>query len=329
MGYAKVGQYVGSGRDHSGEVVVADISIPHGSLRTPRAAVSLVESSDVRAVLPGRSRRAHKYEVGKVLVVGGSRSFTGAPALAALAALRSGAGAVILGVPRSLHQLMARKLQEVIVVPLPETADGTVGADAFDELRGRFSWADVVALGPGLGRNSETDSLVCQLLAGSQTPVIVDADALTSVGSRTSVLSRRNGETALTPHAGELSRLTGAPAAAIEATRVESARNAARRFRSVVVLKGSPTATAAPKGEVFLNPTGNPGMATIGSGDVLTGLLAGLRSQGMNLLEAAWSAAYLHGLAGDLGAARFGMRSLVASDLVEALPSAFTACEAE
>jgi hydroxyethylthiazole kinase-like uncharacterized protein yjeF len=235
---------------------------------------------------------------------------------------------VILAVPHSIHHVVARKLKEVIVTPVAETDLGTVSMAASGELLDRCRWADVVALGPGLGRHEETDSLVRALLGGSDSAMIVDADALTAVGQHRSLLTRRAGDTVLTPHTGELSRLSGIGAATIERERIVQARSAARAFRSVVVLKGSPTATASPKGDVTLNPTGNPGMATIGSGDVLTGVVAGLGAQGMPVRDASWAGAYLHGLAGDLAAARYGMRSIVASDLLEMLPAAFTRCEA-
>jgi NAD(P)H-hydrate epimerase len=257
-----------------------------------------------------------------VYVVGGSRNFTGAPTLASLAALRAGAGAVVLGAPASLQGMLVRKLTEVILNPLPETAEGTISPEASDQILDRCAWADVVALGPGMGRNAATDSLVHRLLKEVTCPVVVDADGLTALASSVSVLRKRSGPTILTPHAGELARLIGMNSGEIEARRVDVVRESAKKLRSTVVLKGSPTVTASPDGRVFMNSTGNPGMATIGSGDVLTGLIAGLIAQGMTPEAGAWAGAFLHGRGGDLAAEKFGERSLLAGDILDCLPVA-------
>jgi NAD(P)H-hydrate epimerase len=262
-----------------------------------------------------------------VFVLAGSRNFTGAPAMCAQAALVSGAGAVVLGVPRSIHATLASRLTEVIIEPLAETSDGTIAESAGADIWKRVEWADTVVIGPGLSRQAETDKLILSLVASIQKPLILDADGLNAAATDVSVFNSRKGETVLTPHSGELGRLTGIGAAQIEVSRVESARAAARRFGGVVVLKGAPTATADAGGDVYLNSTGNPGMATIGAGDVLTGLIAGLRAQGMTSLEAAYSGVFIHGLAGDLGATRRGERSLLALDILEHVPSALVRLE--
>ncbi len=318
MGLAKPGLYLGAGREHSGIVVVVDIGIPQDRIGGP--AIQRIEAGDAARWLPVRAWNAHKYSVGKVYVLSGSRAFTGAPCLSAVSGLVAGAGAVVLGVPSSIHTAVAAKLAEVIIQPLPETSAGTVSPAGRGEIEERCAWADIVVLGPGLGRHPETDSLVVDLALHLDRPVVLDADALNALAGRAELLKGRAHDTVLTPHAGELGRLTGEKAASIEARRPEAAREAAERFGATVVLKGAPTATAWRDGTVILNSSGNAGMATIGSGDVLTGLLAGLWAQGMRGEQAAAAAVYIHGRAGDEARKDLGMRSMRASDIMRSLP---------
>ncbi len=320
MGLPKIGHYVSPGRELSGKVEIGDIGVPPSVFRPPASPVYRVFPEDI--VLPQRPPTAHKYSVGKVFILGGSRNFTGAPSMAAMAALRSGAGAVVLGVPASIHAMLVRKLTEVILLPLPETGEGTVAPEAFDEIAVRCSWADVVAVGPGMGRNEATDGLVLRVLKEVERTIVLDADGLTALAGRPSATAKRKSATILTPHSGELARLIGSNAAAIESRRVEAARESAKKLRSIVVLKGSPTVTATPDGKACMNSTGNPGMATVGSGDVLTGIIAGLVAQGMGPEESAWGGALLHGAGGDIAAGRLGQNSLLASDILDSLPEA-------
>jgi len=324
MGLAKIGHYVGQGCDRSGDVRVADISIPPALLRAGRDPVFRVRGDDVASLLPSRPRNAHKYSAGKVLVVAGSRSFTGAPLMTAQAALRSGAGAVVLAFPASIHQVLARRLTEVIMVPVIETGGGSIGLGALPDLRDRGGWADAIALGPGLSRDEETMALVRELLRTVDKPFVVDADALFALKEHTSILRKRTAPVILTPHAGEFASLAGGDAADADMFRVTAAREAARRFASVVVLKGAPTVTADPGGAAYVNSTGNPGMATIGSGDVLTGLIGGIMAQGMPPDCAAYAGVFIHGLAGDIAADRLGMRSLFATDIAVSIPAALS-----
>ena len=322
MGLGKVGQYTGRGCDHSGVVRVVDISIPPQVFTPQRPQVYRVLAHDVASVLPRRGRTAHKYSVGKVFVLAGSRDFIGAPVMCAQSALRSGAGAVVLGTPNSVRGIVSRRLTEVIIRGLEETAAGTVSGAARDDILERVAWADVVVVGPGLGRNPETDAVVLDVIRAADKPLLVDADGLNALADRTQLLRRRRHPTILTPHSGELGRLMHDASGHIERDRVLAAREAASALRSIVVLKGAPTATAERRGDVYLNSTGNPGMATIGSGDVLSGIIAGLCAQGMAPLEAAWAGVYLHGRAGDLAAERLGERSLLAMDMLEHLAPA-------
>ncbi len=321
MGLAKVGQYIGAGRDHSGRVSVVDIGMPGTIVSPAREQAYRVVARDVKRVLPSRPVSAHKYSVGKVFVIAGSRSFTGAPYMCAQAAMRAGCGAVVMAVPASIRTVLARKLTEVILLSVDETPDGTIASAAEPALRERIAWADVVVIGPGMSRHEETDALLLKLIAEIDKPLVVDADGLNALATSPKILQRRKLAAILTPHAGELSRITKQEVRAIEGNRVDAARSAAKQLRSIVCLKGGPTVTASPPGNVFINSTGNAGMATIGSGDVLTGLVAGLEAQGMDALDAAMAGVYLHGLAGDLAATRYGQKSMMALDILEHISS--------
>ncbi|HMK39326.1 MAG TPA: NAD(P)H-hydrate dehydratase, partial [Bacteroidota bacterium] len=324
MGLAKIGHFVGQGCDRSGSVVVVDISIPPALLRAGRDPVFRLRMDDVASLLPERPRNIHKYSAGKVLVIAGSRSFTGAPVMTAEAALRSGAGAVVLAHPASIHQALARRMKEVILAPVPETGSGSLALEALPALKARSAWADAVALGPGLSRDEETMALVRELLLGVEKPFVVDADALVALKGHASLLGKRKSPVILTPHAGEFAALTGIDAARADMFRINAAREAARRFKCIIVLKGAPTITAGPGGVAYVNSTGNPGMATIGSGDVLTGLIAGFMAQGIAPENAACAGVFVHGLAGDAAAHRLGMRSLLAADIGESIAGALS-----
>jgi NAD(P)H-hydrate epimerase len=321
----KIGHFVGAGADLSGRVEVAQIGIPAAVMKTPRDPVYRAGTDDVVALLPTPKRTAHKYSVGKVLMLGGSRNFTGAPALSAEGALRAGCGAVVLGVPDPAHRIVAQKVAEVIVHPLADTASGTLARSAIKWVRERIAWADVLALGPGMGRDPDTDALVVETVLEAECPVVLDADGLTAFSGRLQALRQRKRPTVLTPHAGELARLSGVASDLIESDRVRHARDAAKRSGCVIVLKGAPTVSAEPSGRVVVNATGNPGMATIGSGDVLTGVIASLIAQGVPAADAGWAGAYLHGLAGDLARERYGARGMLASDILAAVPAALEA----
>ena len=327
MGLPKVGHYVGAGREHSGKTVIADISIPESVIKPSSRQAYRVEMRDVAGAMPKRSLTAHKYSVGRIFVLAGSRGLTGAPYLCSQAAMKAGAGGVILGVPKSIYNPLVRKLAEVMVTPLDETADGSISSESFDVITEKVGWADVVVIGPGLSRNMETQGLVLRLVSGIQKPIVVDADGLNAVATDLSVLKRRKHATILTPHVGELSRLLKQDPEEIELNRVEVAEKASDRLKSIVVLKGSPTVTSVPSGPSYLNSTGNPGMATAGAGDVLTGAIAGLLGQGLIPIESAWCGVYLHGRAGNLAAERFGQRSIMASDILEHLSAAINSLE--
>ena len=323
MGLAKIGHCVGAGVDLSGEVVIADIGIPPGVFRPGKNSSFRVSPSDVEPFLPHRARTANKYSAGKVLVIGGSRRYIGAPLMTARAALRSGAGAVVLAVPRSIREMLARRGEELLFDPQEETADGSLSLSALPALLRRVEWADAVAIGPGLSRAPETLEMVRRVVARSRCPLVIDADALSALQGLPGITRKRKFPTILTPHAGEFAALTGGVVTDVETRRVELCRRAARLWGCTMVLKGAPTVTSSPDGLSFINASGNPGLATIGSGDVLTGMIAGLCARGVKTPAAAFAGVSLHGLAGDVASDRRGQQSVTAPDIIDCIGDAF------
>ena len=331
FGLRKSGLLLNRGREFSGKVSVADIGIPNVVTDSKTLSKTfLVRSSDVRHSLPQRPLTAHKYSVGKVFVIAGSKGLTGAAAMCALSALRTGAGAVLLGIPETVYPTMAKKLTEVMVMPLPATDEGTLSDKSFDVLLPKLGWADVVAIGPGLSLHPEAKTTVIRVVKEHQGRLLIDADGLTTLASEgIGILKKSKAEIILTPHSGEFGRLVKKSSSEVDRDRVEMPRTLAKQLKATVVLKGAPTATATAGGEVYINSTGNPGMATIGSGDVFSGIVAALWSQGCATDAAAYGGVYLHGLAGDLAKKKLGERSLLAGDLIQYLPDALSIVEQE
>jgi hydroxyethylthiazole kinase-like uncharacterized protein yjeF len=311
--------------DHVGELVIADIGIAPDTIETLSGArVEYLEARQLRTLIPTRKADSHKGLYGRVLIVGGSRGKIGAPALTARAALRSGAGLVTVAPPSSCWPIVASWTPETMTDPLPETADGTVSEQAVEHVLA--SDATILAIGPGLGRSASTTAFVRQLVTRSQLPLVLDADALNALAGHADLLRSRNApQVVLTPHPGEMARLTGLSVAEVQRTRLSVARAFAVSHSVYVVLKGHRTVIATPSGDAFINPTGNPGMATAGAGDVLTGVIAGWLATGQPALEASTLGVYLHGAAGDLAAARHGQIGLIASDIIDHLGAAVRA----
>ena len=236
------------------------------------------------------------------------------------AALRAGAGLVTLAVPVSLHSLIEVKLTEVMSKPLPETQEASISIEALPELRDLARAVDVLAVGPGMSTNPRTMELVKQLLPELDKPVVIDADGLNALVGTGPLLRNCRAPLILTPHPGEMARLLGIKVEEVQNNRIDIAAQAAQKFNAVVVLKGFRTVVADPQGTIYINPTGNPGMASGGTGDILTGIIAGFLGQGMSALEASAAGVYLHGQAGDLAAQDKGIISLTAGDLLECLP---------
>ena len=273
-------------------------------------------------LLKPRAPDIHKGDLGHVLVVAGSAGLTGAAALCSLDALRAGAGLVTLGIPKSLQDVMAAKLTEVMTVPLPETPPRSLSLKALPELLSLIERITVVAMGPGLSQHSETKEVVRRLLPRLTKPTVVDADGLNALAEDLNVLKRLTLPVILTPHPGEMGRLARLSAADVQRDRERITKEFAKTYGVVVVLKGHRSLVANVDGELYGNDTGNPGMATGGMGDVLTGMIAGLLGQGVSLFNAARLGVYLHGLAGDLAAEEIGEVGLIASDVLDRIPEA-------
>ena len=274
----------------------------------------ILRHEDVLALLPDRKENAHKGNFGKVLLLCGSRGFTGAAYLAAMGALRAGAGLVYLGVPESIYQIEAIKLNEAIVFPLPDR-EGMLCPEAIPLLADRLPQMDAVVLGCGLGQSQGAEGVVRWVLEQARCPLVLDADGINLLSRHRDVLRGRAGATILTPHQGEFVRL-GFP---IGEDRMASARQAAQELGCVMVLKGHGTCVTDGQRE-YINPTGNPGMAVGGSGDVLAGILGSLLGQGLAPLEAAACGCWVHGAAGDQCARDLGQYGMLPTDMLNALP---------
>lgn len=309
----KPGLFIGKGAVNSGRVVVADIGIPVDLLDEDTCMTVVMD----RPCLPRRRRDAHKGDFGKLFILAGGVGYTGAPALAAAAAVRCGAGLVTLAVPEEIYPIVAVKCNEAMVWPWP---------NRYEEILEKARKCDAVLIGPGLGQSERAERLVLDLLRDLSCPVILDADGLNILSKHMDVLDKREALTILTPHDGEFARLSGGDLPIVD--RLSAARDFAMQHNCVLVLKGHRTITAAWSGKCVINPTGNPGMARGGSGDALAGLMAGLLVQGKSLDYVA-QAVWIHGRAGDLAAADKGEYGMTVGDLIEQIPYAMKECEEE
>lgn len=327
MAYAKVGFYAYPARSHLGRLRVADIGIPRTVEEEVGLTLNLMTLEEAGLHLPGRAPDAHKGAVGRILIVGGSPGLSGAPALAAEAALRAGAGLVTIALPMGLNQALEAKLTEAMTYPCPEGDHGGLTAEAAPWIRRRDEVTDVWVVGPGIGREPDTQALVRDLVMTQPGPMVVDADGLFALAGGRWERSPDLPPLVMTPHPGEMRRLEDSEESAA-APPWERARAFARAKRCVLILKGAPTVIAAPDGQVWVNPTGNPGMATGGSGDALTGILAALLGQGCDPLTAGRVGVFLHGFSADLAAEVYGEAGLLPTDLIQMLPAAWGEIEA-
>ncbi|MBI4711599.1 MAG: NAD(P)H-hydrate dehydratase, partial [Candidatus Omnitrophica bacterium] len=266
---------------------------------------------------------AHKGDFGRIFILAGSRGMTGAAHLAGMAALRSGAGLVTLGIPDAVYLVLAKRESELMIRPFPSTSKGTLSLKGFREIERFCATQSVLAIGPGLSQHTTTQQLIRKVLQVTELPVVIDADGLNALKGHLKVLEACRGRAILTPHPGEFCRVFGGKLDDSDGTRKRRALGAAEKHGSVIVLKGHRTVVATPEGDCHINTTGNPGMATAGSGDVLTGMIAALVGQGLSSFEAACLGVYVHGLAGDIAAKKIGETSLTAGDLLRFLPDAF------
>ena len=320
MGLAKTGLVRGEGLKYAGRIEIADIGFPPEAIDPVAAELELLTPAELAGCLSPRSPVDHKGVYGRLLILAGSPGMTGAACLTATAALRAGAGLVTVGLPESLNSILEVKCTEAMTVPLAETSRRTLAPAARPAIESFLKNADLAALGPGLSQNPETGKLIRELIRDCPLPLVIDADGLNLLAEDTEVLTGAKAPRILTPHPGEMSRLTGLSPAEILRDREGIAQSFARKYDCVLVLKGAGTIVAGPEGPPAVNITGNPGMATGGTGDVLTGLIAGFLAQGVEPVAAARLGVYVHGAAGDRAAEKVGQISLIASDCIEAVP---------
>jgi NAD(P)H-hydrate epimerase len=322
MALPKRGHVLHPGRALTGELNVVDIGVPADVVAGHDPGVYFMQPEDIGGALPVRPPDAHKWSCGSVAAVCGSTGFTGAAALTATSALRAGAGLVTLAVPKSLNTIMEVKLTEVMTMPVAETRDGSFALKAATRIKKLIENADTVAIGPGLSLNKETQQLVRRLIPKMGRPTVLDADGINALAGKARKIKHLDFPLVITPHAGELSRLTGIDKEVIGMERIDAARYVATELGLVVLLKGAPTVVAEPQGGVFVNPTGNEGLATAGSGDVLTGVIAGFMAQGVDPVPAACCGAYIHGLAADMLRENMGPYGFLAGDVRDMIPMA-------
>lgn len=333
----KIGHFFFPGKEMSGKVSVIDIGVPNHVIEEENINLNLITEEEVKKMLPKRPGDAYKGTCGRVVLIAGATGLTGAASLASLSSLRAGAGMAILGIPQSLNPILEIKLTEVMTKPLPDVRKkGALALRGLGEIRELLKWGDCCALGPGLGQHFETIELVRRLVAKITMPTVIDADGLNAIAKDVSILKECQAPLILTPHIGELSRLNGVPIGEIAKDRIKYASDFAKEYNCVLVFKGAPTIISEPGGQTYVNPTGNAGMATAGSGDVLTGIIVGLLAQILMLrkgedirkimLDSALAGVYIHGLSGDLAKAEKGEMGMIAGDMMEKIPYVLIRC---
>jgi NAD(P)H-hydrate epimerase len=316
----KIGLVLEPGRDHVGTLTVADISIPAVLLQSEVIKTSLITEAMVKSLFKPRAAESHKGTYGHALVIGGSMGMAGALMMTSYAALKTGSGLVTAGVPSSLVPIVQSSLLEVMCQALASTPQGTISLEALPVINNLLGSTSVCAIGPGMSRYDEAYKILCFVLENAGIPVLIDADGLNALQGNAEILKDRQIPVVITPHPGEMARLTGLKIEEIQENRLEIARQFAQEWGITIVLKGNRTVVACPSGDLFVNITGNPGMATAGSGDVLSGIILGLMAQGMKAHQAALAGVYIHGRAGDRAAESTGQRGLVATDMINCLP---------
>jgi len=321
MGLPKIGLMVPPGRNYAGEVEIVDIGIPRKFVDEADLKFGMTEEDDVLGMLPRRHREAHKGDVGKLLLLAGSPGFTGAATLATQTSIKVGVGLARLGIPKELNPILEVKLTEGMTWVLPDKSTGLLHPEALPEVKKALAWADALVLGPGISMEKHVGDFIEKLLPLVKLPTVIDADGLNQLAQKKSLLKKLPKQCVLTPHPGEMARLTGESISQIMDDPIATARKWAKTWKCVVVLKGAPSYIARPDGMVWVNPTGNPGMASGGTGDVLTGMIGGFLAQGLSPWNAAVCSAWLHGACGDSALEYQGALSLTASDLIDEIPA--------
>jgi NAD(P)H-hydrate epimerase len=305
-----------------GELIVADISVPSFLFEDEDLKLELVEEKQVRPYFKERKQDSHKGTYGHLFIVSGSFGKTGAAAMAGKAALKMGAGLVTVGTPESCLPIIARSMMELMTESLPETNEKTLSSDALTKILGLLEDKDALMIGPGISTHQSTSQLVLSLIPKVKVPMVVDADALNILAAKPEILKSLKSPAILTPHPGEFARLLDMSTEDVVKNKLKLVPQFAKEYGIYLVLKGYKTIVATPEGNMFVNPTGNPGMATAGSGDVLSGMIASMIIQEVDLLDAVIAAIYIHGLSGDIGSEKLGEKSLVAGDIMRYLPQA-------
>ena len=318
---AKIGHYTFPGADYTGKLEIIDIGIPASVVESVGPQQYLLTAERIRAALPLRSAETHKGQTGHLLVVAGSTGKTGAAAMTAVSAMRAGAGLVTLGIADSLNPFVETQVMEVMTAPLPECGYGILANTAIDDIAKLADGKSCLAIGPGIGQAEETRSLVKKIISQIDIPLVIDADGLNNIAGQTQLLKKAKAPVVLTPHPGEMARLIQNSTAVVQQNRLACARDFATDFGVHVVLKGAATVIAHPDGSAYINSTGNPGMASGGMGDVLTGVLAGFIAQGLSLKAAAHAAVYLHGAAADTLAQTVGPIGYLAGEVMSTIPA--------
>ncbi len=328
IGLPKYGLYVSPGREVAGDVDIIPIGIPIEDFDSFALHNNLITPAYVANTLPIRQADGHKGTFGKLFLLAGSTGLTGAAVLAAQSSLRSGCGMAKIGCPHTTLPIIAPSIIDVTTYGLPDVAKkGCLAKRALGEVKIIASENDAVVIGPGIGRHFETKELICRLLLSLEKPAVIDADGLHALNGELQILEDTQAELILTPHPKEFKNLTGIDVPNDIHSRIEIARKFAIEHQTILVLKGSPTVVAHYDGEVYVNQTGNNGMAVGGSGDVLSGVIGSLLAQGIEPIDSALCGVFVHGLAGDLASYEYGERSMIASDIIDFLPDAFMMLE--
>ncbi len=322
MALLKRGIVLHPGADHAGTIRIADIGIPSEVVEQEKIVTSLLTRGSAWGLLHPRASEAHKGTFGHLLVVAGSLGKAGAAVMAARSGLRSGAGLVSVATPNSQVPIIQQQVFEAMCIPAAESIDGTLGIGAETELLKEASRMTACAIGPGLSTHYETVTTVRSLIQEMSVPLVIDADGLNALAGSLELLKKVKAPVVLTPHPGEMARLLSVKTADVQKDRINTASDFAAKYKVTIVLKGAGTVVASPDGSVFINSTGNPGMATGGTGDALTGMIGSFLAQGYTVPQAACLGVYLHGLAGDLAAQEKGEVGMIAGDLIEKIPEA-------
>lgn len=318
--FAKTGQILFPGADFTGYLEIIDIGIPDLIAKNIRPKQHLLTAERIRSAFKPRPPDSHKGTAGHALVVSGSVGKTGAAAMTAMSAMRAGAGLVTLAIPESLNPVLETQVLEAMTCPLPETQNGIIGESSFNKIMDLVAGKKCLAIGPGLGKATETKKLVHRIIQECLVTIVIDADGLNHIAGSTEILNKTKAPVILTPHPGEMARLMNSTADSVQKDRITCARRFAEKFNVHVVLKGAKTIIAHPEGNVFINPTGNSGMASGGMGDVLTGVIAGLIAQGYSAESATHTGVYLHGAAADNLAEEVGPFGYLATEVMNAIP---------